>query len=405
MPNPMRSEQRRTICNQACVLVLASVIGAPAFAAPEVTLGYIKPEVDTLRKVYGLRHAVRVAEPEMLDFTPEEWTSPLISADGGLVFVGTTDGTLRAMWIASGKVLWERKGFGDLGRAMAQHRDTLIVGADASVHGVEGFTGETLWSLDVRGSVGGQLAVTGTVAIVPVRSNAYVAVDVVAGKELWRVKRPTPDGITVRGHAAATVDRRAGRVYLGFSDGFLAAVRLGDGEQIWAVPLGNERALFADVDTKPIIGDGGRSVLAASYNGGLAKVNAETGRVIWKKADVLHLTGLEEVPDAQLVAASFGDGEILGIEPSGGTVRWRYKLADDSTPARPIALGEGLVLGGSTGGAAAVLEIASGRPIQMIAGGAGIHAEPSVRGSELAILTDKGMVLLFRRGEGSGVVH
>ncbi len=391
--------------NQACIVALA-LIAAPisAEAAPEATLGFVKPETDTLRNVYGLRRAVRVANPELLDFNPEEWSAPLISRDNGLVFAGTTDRSLHAVWIGSGKTLWVNKGFGDFGRYMAQHRDTLIAGVDSSVVGIEGFTGKTLWKVEVRGPVGGPITVTGTVAVVPVRSNSFVAVDAVSGKELWRIKRPTPDGITVRGQAAATVDRRNGRVFLGFSDGYLVAVRLQDGEQIWAAPLGNERALFADVDTKPILLEGGRSVLAASYNGGLVRLNAETGRAIWKKPDVSHLTGLEKIPDAQLVAASFGDGEILGIEPLGGTVRWRYKL-DDGTPGRPVALGDGLVLASSTAGTAAVLEIASGRPVQVLSGGAGIHGTPAVRGHDIAILTDRGMILLHRKGEGTGVVH
>lgn len=357
-----------------------------------------------MKKVFGLRETVGVGEPKFLESHPEQWSAPLISEDQALAFIASNAGVLRAIWIATGKELWVRKDLGRFGRAMAQTGDVLLVGSNTDLVALVGYSGKELWRVPLAGFIGGSITIASGVAYVPVRPNQFVAVDLEAKKELWRVKRPVPEGITVRGQAPVTVDPAAKRAYLGFSDGALTAVSMTDGSQIWSVQLGRPRKLFADVDAQPILQNGGRTLLAASYNGGLYALEAANGREVWKKPDVLHLTALVPAPKSKWLIGSVGDGEVLGISKKSGAVGWRYKMAK-SVPTEAVWVGHGIVVVGASEEASAVLEVATGRPIQLLASGSGVSVPPATRGAELVLLSNKGLVQFYRWGEGTGSTH
>lgn len=380
-------------------LALSALGAGPAHA--EDSGGWVRLEAGELRPVYGVQWIVRLSEPEPLDIHPSQWTTPLISADSSLTFVGTEQGVLHALWTESGKELWKRRDLGKLGRAFGQVEDTLLAGADGALYGLETYSGKERWHVDLGGVVGGDVVSTGTIAIVPVRPNGYAAIDTRAGKVLWRVKRPKPEGITVHGQAPALIDRRGGRVFLGSSDGFVLAVQLADGEALWSAKISSaaQDEPFGDVDTRAVFTDGGARLVAASYNGGLAGLDAATGQIAWRNEALLHVTSLVEVPGARWLVASVGDGQVVGVDPANGRVRWRYKLAK-GVPSQPVALDAGLVAVGSSHGPLAILESLNGRPLQVVTPGSGLSANPYARGRHLAVWTNKGFALGLELGEG-----
>ena len=387
------------------ISLIALIAAAPAGAASEPTdRGWVRPELEHLRSVYGVRWVRRLDEPELLQVNPTQLVPPLVSNDGALVYAATASGVLYGVWTSSGRILWKRSDLGQIGRGLGQVGDTLIAGAAGALYGLEGYSGKEQWRVDLGGIVGGPITRTGTTtAIVPVRPNGYVAIDGYTGKVLWRVKRPKPEGISVRGQAQAQVDRARGRVFLGSADGTVYAVSLQNGETLWAAKISSPRPdePFADVDTQPLLLDGGQTVIAASYNGGIAALAADNGRILWKKEELLHLTHLEQVTGAPWLVGCVGDGQVVGIDPADGKIRWRYKLRGDGVPTRALALDHGLVGVGSSKGPFAVLESLSGRPIQLITPGSGLTAQPHAKGRELAVWTNKGHLLGLRFGEGS----
>lgn len=381
------------------------IAGAPAGAASEPSdRGWVRPELEELRSVYGLRWVRRLDEPEPLEVNPTQLVPPLVSNDGALIYAANSRGVLHGVWSSSGRVLWKRSDLGQIGRGMGQVGDTLIVGAAGALYGLEGYSGKEQWKLELGSIVGGPITLTGTTtAIVPVRPNGYVAIDGYTGKVLWRVKRPKPEGISVRGQAPARVDRARGRVFLGSADGTVYGVSLQNGETLWAAKLSSPSPdePFADVDTQPVLLDGGQTVIAASYNGGLAALAADSGRVLWKNDELVHLTHLEQISGSPWLVGCLGDGQVLGIDPADGKIRWRYKLRSDGVPTRAIALDRGLVGVGSSKGSFAILEGLSGRPVQLVTPGSGLTAQPHARGRELAVWTNKGHLLGLRFGEGT----
>ena len=363
--------------------------------APIEQKGWVKPSPDELRVLYKAQFKRDLGEFELLKSYEEEWTRPYITNDGARLFVGTRSGRLLALDVSSGKLKWERRDMGTMGVGMLEHGDNLIAGSDSDVVAVNRTTGKTVWRLDIDGRIGGLMAVHDDIAVVPVRPNAFVGVQLSDGKQLWRTQRQTPDGITVRGQATPVIDGARKRAYLGFSDGALLAVNLDDGGTRWIAQIGKKREFFADVDAAPILLDDGKSLLAASYNGGLARLDAETGSVIFKNAERLHITGLTAV-DNNLVIASYGDGQILGLYASSGKVRWRYRLKYGA-PTRPVYLGDGMAMVGCTEGPVTFVQASTGKPVQIIDLSSGVSVTPYIGGRHLAIMSNTGLLLVYRR--------
>ena len=364
--------------------------------------GWVRPSKDKLRVLYSARYKRDLGEFELFKTNEEEWTRPYVSKDEARLIVGTRSGRILALDAATGSLLWQRRDMGTIGVSIAEHQDMVLLGSDSDLVALNRATGETRWRLDIDGRIGGDITIHKGMVVLPVRPNAFVAVEVSAkgGTKKWRVRRPTPDGITVRGQAAARLDPDNNFAYLGFSDGALVSVTLDEGATRWVTQLGDNRDFFADIDTQPVLVEGGKAVLAASYNTGLFKVNAENGEVIFKKGDLTRLIGL--VPaEGGVVAATHGDGQVIGLYGASGAVRWRYRLKRGA-PTPPVAIEGGYLLAGCTEGPTAILKASTGEPVQLIDLSSGTSVSPFVRGKYLAAMANKGLLLGFRRGSLSG---
>lgn len=289
---------------------------------------------------------------------------------------------------------------GSFGRGFGQFRHHLITGLNGDVVAIDAYSGKTAWRLAVGGEVGSEMVVTGTVALLNVRPNAFVAVDLVAGELLWRAKRPKIEGITVRGEAPPTLDHRRQVAYLGYGDGSLTAVDLAAGRTRWVANLGKQGDLFADVDAAPLLTADGKLLLAASYNGGLYGLDPDNGKVLFRNERALQIVGLTRVRgQSDVVVATSGTKEALGLDPASGTIRWRFRLKN-GVPTSPRDLGEGRVLIGVSSGPLVVLEADSGRPVYSVNPGSGILSTPAVRGREIVVFTAGGRLIAFRHRPG-----
>lgn len=362
--------------------------------------GFVRPQPSTLSTIFGARWKIDVAKFEFLGSAPEEWARPYISEDGARAFAGARTGTLYGMDLITGERLFEKKAVGEIGYEMAEFRGLLLIGADQDLLGLDQQIGGERFRVEIGGRIGGPMTVTGTVALLPVRPNVLVAVDLVKREVLWRQKRPTPEGISVRGQAKPVVDAKKGRVYAGYSDGALLAISIASGDILWTATLGNAREFFADVDAEPVIVDGGKALVAASYNGGLFKLDAETGRQIWKR-ETLRIAGLARV-GAGLLVATDGDGQVLGLYAASGKIRWRYKQKRGFATA-PIPVGRQLVAVANSEGAVAFLDIETGRPKQLYAFGGGVSVAPFYRDPDIVVLSNQGAFVALRYGHGIGV--
>ncbi len=378
------------------LLPLLALAGQTAAAG---TPGFVKPAPDTLHKVLGVRYTRDLATFEFFESNEEEWTIPLISDDNVRAFVATRKGKLVAFDLSTGDELWHRDDMGAVGRSMIEYQQHVILGSDSALVALDEQIGKERWRVDLDAPIGGRIARTSSIAVIPIRPNAFQAVDLEKGEKLWRAKRPTPEGITVRGQAEPSIDRAKNRAYLGFSDGALVAVDVTGGQTLWVALIGNASDFFADVDTPPVVVDGGKAVIAAAYNTGLFKVDAETGAVIWKQPHA-RISGLVAAGSGLMVAVT-GDRQVLGLYTENGKIRWRYKFRAGSGLA-PVFIGRNQVVVSSTHGATVVLDVDTGQPVQLIAtGSAGTSVPPAWDDPDMLVFSNKALLLVMRYGAGA----
>jgi hypothetical protein len=145
--------------------------------------------------------------------------------------------------------------------------------------------------------------------------------------------------------------------------------------------------------------DDGKAVIAAAYNTGLFKVDAKSGAVVWKQPH-LRISGITPAGAGLMVAVS-GERQVLGIYTENGKIRWRYKFRAGA-PVEPVFIGRNQVAVGSTEGPLVVLEVDTGRPLQLLSpGSGGMSVPPAWDDPDMILLSNKGTLMVMRYGSGT----
>lgn len=344
--------------------------------------------------IYGYAWKTELGQFELLKLKKEESTRPGLSPDGARVYIGARKGRLEARAMSNGALLWAKNGLGDFGFDMIEYQALLLVGIDSDLVAYGRSLGEERWRVPLGGRIGGFLAREGPILVAPVRPNDFVAIDLQTQTRLWQVKRPTPQGLTIRGQAGAFIDAKRQQVYLGFSDGTVQAVRLRTGDPVWQIGLGNE-SFFPDVDATPFLGRLGTEepgLVVSAYNEGLFVLDPETGG-IRNRVEQKRIIGMIQGPE--IVVAVHGDGEVLGFSPRTAQLKWRYLLS--GAPSQPILLpGGDHVAVSASEGPLAILRLKDGKPVQFIHPGSGSNVPVSAVGTGLVTLSNAGLLLAMR---------
>ncbi len=374
---------------------LAPLLLSCALAGPE------EPASDVPVQRWGVRYIVDYAQFELLRMSREEWAQPYINQQGRLFFVGTRTGRLEARLVASGERVWAKNGLGNFGARMTEWKSHLIVGIDSALVALDQDTGERVFEVDLDGRIAGAIERVGSTVVVPIRPNSYVAVDLEERSLRWRLKRPTPENLTVRGQGGAYVDERRDLVVMGFSDGTLLGATLSGGDTKWLARLGKAGEFFRDVDTTPVPADDGESLLVASYNAGLYKVDTDRGTIIYERplGRVHSMTRAEPLDTLVLVT---GDGEVLGFDEQAARLVWRYRVKE-GFPSHPISTGDGYVLVVTSEGALSIIDARRGQPQQLLAPGSGASIPVMVRGTDALVLSNKALLLVLGKNRGQNL--
>lgn len=374
---------------------------APALLTLVVGAGVAGADEFQPRPEWGVRYIVEFASFELLRINREEWSRPFIDRSGRLLVVGTRSGLIEARDVARGEIQWSKQDVGAVGSEMEDWKGAVLVGLDSDLVALDEDDGEERWRLELDGRLAGPVARDGDLAIVPIRPNSFVAVNLNGPEISWRQKRPTPDNLTVRGQAGAWIDARRDLAALGFSDGTLLGVSLKTGDTRWVVRLGESGEFFRDVDTTPIPVDGGRSLMVASYNAGLYKVDAERGALVYERP-IHRVHAAVRAEPLDIIVLSTGDGEVIGFDPGPGVVRWRYQV-NEGFPTAPVAAGDGQVFVGTSRGALSLVDGRTGEPRQLISPGSGTSVPPMVRGDDAVALSNKSMLLVLGKHRGNSI--
>ena len=274
--------------------------------------------------------------------------TPAIAGDR--VFAAAENGTVLAVELSSGDVLW-RKRLDELslmGGAGAGGGLVVVGSRDAEVIALAQADGEIAWTSQVSSEVVAPPIANDDLVVVQTVDDKVAALETSTGERRW-IYESTQPVLTLRG-TSRPLFTPIGTVVAGFSNGTLVSVAAADGVWRWeervAVPDGRydiERVIDVDGD---LLLDGNR-ILASSYQGNLIALDALSGRIVW---------GLEGASSYHGLTRGFGNlyycsdqGHVVAIRDNSEDIVWENEDLRYRSVTAPVAIGNYIAVGDFAG--------------------------------------------------------
>jgi outer membrane protein assembly factor BamB len=330
-------------------------------------------------RLYSIAWRRSLVEPQVLESGPLELGGVAVDPQRGIAFVGTRDGWLHALR-PDGTLVWEFQGHGPFGTPKVDG-DTVYVGStDGNLYAIAIATGWPRWVYSAKEDLSTRPALASGLVLVASLQDTVFAVDAATGAWKWHHRREQKSSsLTI--HGAAAVQVGAGVAFAGYSDGYVAALDLATGASRWerrVAPVGT----YIDVDGLAL--DQGR-LYAAAYSGALVAIDARTGKELWSFS----------APGANRVVAAVESAlvlvtpaSVIALSPATGAPIWTTALSG-SPSAAPVLAGKWLLVPAGSGGLR-WLEAATGRPLRDFDPGSGISASPGVSQGRVYVISNGG---------------
>ncbi len=319
-----------------------------------------------------------VVSPRPLEVNPLEGGGAAVDASTGLVVFGTRDGWLHALR-KDGTVAWELHGGGAFTGPPAIDGDTVYAGgSDGRLYAIALTTGKERWRYEAKEELGTRPVVAeGTVFVASLQDTLF-AVDARTGVWKWHHRREPRTGFTMRGAAGAAV--RAGVVYAGYSDGWVAALDASNGRAIWEKPVA-PAGDYLDVDGLQV--DDGR-VFATAYSGAVLALDAQTGETVW----TFRTPGAARVAVGGGLVVAVTVSSVVALTRDSGARVWATPL-NGAPAAAPVFVRSWVAVPAGHGGLR-FLEAATGRTLRVFDPGSGVSSAPGVLDGRVYVLSNAG---------------
>ena len=256
--------------------------------------------------------------------------------DNGVAYVGNRNGTVFAISMRVGRVLWRRRTDGLMASSLAVYGHELVHHSmNGRVSLLDRANGAVRWSYDVGSAIESSPIVRRGVDYFGTWDGRVVALDLRTHRVRWtrslgakitasvsiaRGRLSPRTGATrwvrsVSGRVYGTSAVAHGRVFVPASTGGSLTAFTTTGSYLWRVGTGSY------VYSSPAVW-GGR-VLFGSYNGRFYGVSAASGRVLWEVGTGGPISGAAVVVDGVAYAGSFA-GRIVGVDARTGRVALNF---------------------------------------------------------------------------------
>lgn len=376
-------------------------------ANPDVPLWVHRPS-----GALGVEYSREMVAPTRAEGEPYERGQPELDPKGMRVFVGSSDWGLYALEAASGRAIWrfETLGFVQCEPLYDPGEDVVYFGSnDGALYKVAAADGRLIWRFSTNAEVARRPVLLGGLLYVVNANDTVLALKPSTGQLVWSRHRAPAMGMETAGYSGPLVWRD--KVYLGFSDGNVAAFDKKTGDDRWptvdlaaeAEEMLGELPQYLDVDTTPVAGvvDAQPVVYVGSYVGGVHALDADSGGPVWHNPAVAGVTELMaweqpghpisggstmNVPPRRLLIACTGTTGLWALNPSTGEEVWRKTLPRGGVSA-PVAVEGALAVSASQLGVFLVSPI-DGGIIDGIHVTDGVSMQPAAFGSRLFVVTN-----------------
>ncbi|KIC92680.1 PQQ-binding-like beta-propeller repeat protein [Flavihumibacter solisilvae] len=228
------------------------------------------------------------------------------ATDGNLAYVGSTDSTLYAIEIATGKECWQFSTGG------AIRSDALVSGQSVYIYSGNG----QLYKLVLQ-----------------------------TGKLIWSFKSAREKQVDQWDYYHSSPVLAGDRLIFGNGNGNIYALDTLTGRKLWSFPTSGA------VHASPAVS--GDTVFAGSYDGHLYALNVKTGKLIWKFKTVgdryFPAGAIQKAVTLYKDAVVFGsrDFNIYAVDKQKGTGFWNWKEKGSWIVASPHLLQDNLYFGTS----------------------------------------------------------
>ena len=110
--------------------------------------------------------------------------------------------------------------------------------SDGQFYAVDLITGKILWSFPARSETLAAPSVENNVVYFESGADVVYALDTASGKLLWTYNRQTTTSLSIRATTTPTI--AGDKLLVGFSDGYVVALKKSDGTMIWERKLGTQ---------------------------------------------------------------------------------------------------------------------------------------------------------------------
>ncbi len=282
--------------------------------------------------------------------------------DGTLVAVGRHDGALR--WRSDvGPALpwaWGLEGWDYLGSSPVLAGGLVVVGStDGRVRALHADTGAEAWAVATEGRVRSSPAVADGTVFVGSADGFVRALDLTTGAERWRFET---EGAALDG-ADFGFDRRTitggpsvaeGIVYVGSRDARMYALDAATGRLVWSHD--DEGASAWVISTPAVWRD--QVIFGRSSSAKVQALDTADGTLRWEVTLGGPVFSSPVVADGLAYVTTGGAGGLVALDAATGDVRWRRRLGGESwsTPA----VGDGVIVVGSDDGVVRAVEATEG---------------------------------------------
>jgi outer membrane protein assembly factor BamB len=270
------------------------------------------------------------------------------------VFLGSCNGFFRALDSRTGEVKWTYDTRQD-GDPVEFHGDPLVtkelvvVGSDlrseggaGRVYAFERASGIPRWISPAGQGVATDLRVIGGTLFAVSLADELLALDRSSGSLLWSFATGVPnDGYAINSTPAVSTDR----VFFGGLDGALYALEADTGRLIWKRPLGSR------VSTSVLLAGG--SLYAGTLDNRLHRLEPSTGEPT-ASLQTVQPPGGRLAAAGSCILAFLGEDSIACAEPSLERIRWSHAPEGRLSSSRPYVWKDFALVGDGSGKVAAL---------------------------------------------------
>lgn len=242
------------------------------------------------------------------------------AVDGDSIYAADVEGLVMALERMTGKVLWKQDLDLPVSGAVGAGYGLVVVGTlKGEIIALDASSGEEKWRARVASEVLAAPAINGDIVLVQTQDDRLIALDANSGSQRWLFDN-TPAVLTLRGTGSPVLTNRL--AIAGLSSGKVIALDAQRGLPVWeqrvAVPQGrSELERVVDIDGGLLLSGG--SLYAVSYQGRVAALDMESGRLLWQR----------EASSSVGVAQGFGNvyvslanGTVEGIDERSTSALW-----------------------------------------------------------------------------------